>query len=104
MSRHENNWVCAKEVQEERKQLLQNFLQKFGVTGEFEDENGHANGVNPVISRLPGCPPSLPPSLMNTGQPTAPPDARARATQDWLRVERVIGARTRRGNQVKAKL
>eukprot|EP00951_Prasinocladus_malaysianus_P024266 scaffold209067_cov52-Prasinocladus_malaysianus.AAC.1 len=63
-SHREDEWVSEEAVRESKKQLLQNFLAKHGVTGEYTDENGFLNGINP----------------------------------DWLRVEKIIGQRQRRGN------
>uniref|UniRef100_A0A061RW02 Chromodomain-helicase-DNA-binding protein 7 n=1 Tax=Tetraselmis sp. GSL018 TaxID=582737 RepID=A0A061RW02_9CHLO len=47
LSHRRNNWVPTEIIFETRRALLQSFLQKRGVTGEFVDQNGHPNGVNP---------------------------------------------------------
>lgn len=48
LSHHHNNWVPGEEIWNTRKQLINNFIVKNGITGEYKDENGHPNGVNPV--------------------------------------------------------
>jgi hypothetical protein len=53
LSHHHNHWVSARDVLEVKPQLLKSFLGRHGVTGEFVDENGHPNGINPVSTQSP---------------------------------------------------